>query len=108
LQIVVDRVAQVDIMAPSRQQTDKQTEAIQMNNNETVQQELAAIRDRQERIQDRLGSDLAYQYSVENDDIMNMMMVLKAHGEPSTFRDAELQVQWGQIVESITEYNATA
>ena len=30
MQIVVDRFAQVDIIAPSRQQTDKQTEAIQM------------------------------------------------------------------------------
>jgi hypothetical protein len=79
-----------------------------MNNNETVQQQLAAIRDRQERIQDRLGSDPAYQWSVKNDDIINMMLVLEAHDEPSTFRDADLQIQWATTVALVAEYNATA
>jgi len=37
LKIVVDRFAQVDIMAPSRQQTDKQTEAYKMTAQDGVQ-----------------------------------------------------------------------
>lgn len=67
-----------------------------------------SINEKNERVQQQLSGDLAYQYSVKNDDILNMMIVLEAHGEDSTFRDAELQVQYGQIVATVTEYNATA
>jgi hypothetical protein len=64
--------------------------------------------DKNSKVHLQLQDDLAYQYSVKNNDIFNMMAVLKANDLAGTFRDAELQVQWGQIVESITEYNATA
>jgi len=64
--------------------------------------------DKNSRVHQQLHNDLAYQYSVKNNDIFNMMAVLKANDLEDTFRDAELQIQWGQIVESISEYNATA
>ncbi len=76
-----------------------------MDNIETVQQQLAAMRENQERLQDLLGSDPAYQYSVKNDDIINMMLVLEAHEEPCTFSDADLQLRWGQTVALVAEYN---
>ena len=62
--------------------------------------------EKNEIIQQQLRNDLAYQYSVENNDIFNMMATLKAHGLESTFRAAELQVQYGQIVATVAEYNA--
>jgi len=62
--------------------------------------------EKNEIIQQQLCNDLAYQYSVENNDIFNMMTTLKAHGLESTFRAAELQVQYGQIVSAVAEYNA--
>tara|TARA_R110001632_G_scaffold15713_1_gene51602 strand:+ start:552 stop:755 length:204 start_codon:yes stop_codon:yes gene_type:complete len=62
--------------------------------------------EKNEIIQQQLRNDLAYQYSVENNDIFNMMTTLKAHGLESTFRAAELQVQYGQIVATVAEYNA--
>tara|TARA_R110002050_G_scaffold201002_1_gene336078 strand:- start:874 stop:1113 length:240 start_codon:yes stop_codon:yes gene_type:complete len=79
-----------------------------MNNNETIQQQLMAIREKQERIQQQLSNDAAYQHSIKNDDILNMMLVLEANGEDSTFRDADLQVQWGKTLALIAEYNAIA
>lgn len=63
--------------------------------------------DKNNSVHQQLQGDLAYQYSVKNNDIFNMMAVLKANDLDGTFRDAELQVQYGQIVESISEYNAT-
>jgi hypothetical protein len=36
------------------------------------------------------------------------MLVLEAHDEPSTFRDADLQIQWATTVALVAEYNATA
>ena len=62
--------------------------------------------EKNEIIQQQLRNDLAYQYSVENNDIFNMMTTLKAHGLESTFRAAELQVQYGQIAAATAEYNA--
>jgi hypothetical protein len=64
------------------------------------------INEKNEIVHQKLCNDLAYQYSVENSDIFNMMTTLKAHGLESTFRAAELQVQYGQIVLSVVEYNA--
>lgn len=40
-----------------------------------------------------IGQDLAYQYSVDNNDPVNMQMVLRAHGEAHTLEAAELQIQ---------------
>ena len=62
--------------------------------------------EKNESVQQKLCNDLAYQYSVANNDIFNMMTTLKAHGLESTFRAAELQVQYGQIVSAVAEYNA--
>ena len=36
--------------------------------------------------------DAAYQWSVANDDIPNMQLVLRAHGETSTYDAAEKQI----------------
>lgn len=41
----------------------------------------------------KLADDLAYQYSVNNSDVMNMQMVLRAHGESHNYEDAENQIK---------------
>lgn len=41
----------------------------------------------------QLQDDLAYQYSIENNDVINMQMVLRAHGEGHSFEQAEKQIE---------------
>ena len=40
-----------------------------------------------------LQADLAYQYSIANDDPFNMQLVLRAHGEEHSLAQAEKQIQ---------------
>ena len=44
----------------------------------------------------KLESDLAYIWSVENNNIENMQMVLRAYGEDFSCELAELQIKVGQ------------
>ena len=88
IKLIIDILYGFDIMASTRQRNQPNAPkrckgANKMNTNIIHQQ---------------LRGDLAYQYSVENNDIFNMMATLKAHGLESTFSAAELQVQYGQIV----------
>lgn len=41
----------------------------------------------------KLQGDLAYQYSVENNDVNNMQIVLRAYKEDFTLEAAEKQIQ---------------
>lgn len=40
--------------------------------------------------------DAAYKYSVDNYDVFNMQMVLRAHGFPHTFEDADSQIEYAK------------
>ena len=41
----------------------------------------------------KLQSDAAYRWSVENNDIINMQIVLRAHGKEHSFDDAAKQLE---------------
>jgi len=45
-------------------------------------------------IQDQLKDDMAYQYSIENNDIINMMIVLKAYDLPHSAGAANRQLKY--------------
>ena len=42
-----------------------------------------------------LANDLAYKYSLENEDVRNMQMVLRAHKEKFDIESATLQLKVG-------------
>ena len=52
----------------------------------------AAVQEARE-IHHNLQDDLAYQYSVENNDEINMQMVLRAYGYSYSYDDASLQIK---------------
>ena len=45
-------------------------------------------------IQDQLKDDLSYQYSIENNDIANMMIILKAYDLPHSLKAANRQLKY--------------
>lgn len=44
------------------------------------------------------GNDAAYDWSISNGSIINMQLVLKAHGEKHDWDTAELQVRVGRAL----------
>jgi len=56
-----------------------------------------------ENVHGQLVDDLAYQYSIDNQDVFNMMIVLKAYNHACTWASAEAQILFGHCAQRTTE-----